>query len=499
MFWQVCFRFAQTFPKLEKLGLHAWAEKLEAGLRLASKSGKTLHDLPPFGRKMEKAVLGNEEARKELSQRGAVFGIIRVVENCGSGARLTMEFEPGCDDAEMLGDDLVTVMEGAMRRRTENFLDEMKKAGIKVDYRVVIDSLAEAPELNEQHGIITGLDAASLLLEVDLDNGVTRKFRLENLVREEAFLAGNVRPRLEGTLSAKLRLCAGCGCREKALGVYKSCKACRAVHYCSRTCQVSDWKRAGGHKTTCGKGPSTPAAASRDQPAAVNSNLLAAVNSNLLAAAVNTARPQADSTELSAFMNRAVQIVVLPPDGEPYSMTLRPGTFEDQMLEIAVDILGGTEMYDMGHIEIKRHGYALTGVRVYFNAEATQNGIGKGNPAATALTVGMHQLLDIDEQGEIKTDIRGNALLVKIDWEECGGGYMRQVEPERLADFSLEAYMKWGGSFKTAPVPRGDGTWGMLTSFFPKTPAGEKDQETFMRGFLGLRGLPYPLQLGTQV
>lgn len=42
--------------------------------------------------------------------------------------------------------------------------------------------------------------------------------------------------------------CAGC---EKTQGPFSHCARCKKVHYCSKECQVADWKK--GHRDVCKK------------------------------------------------------------------------------------------------------------------------------------------------------------------------------------------------------------------------------------------------------
>eukprot|EP00961_Rhodomonas_salina_P159387 2146435-Rhodomonas_salina.1 len=90
MFWQVCFRFAETFPRLSKIAKQdEWKDTMEEGLLTASKSGKTQYALPSFGRKMEKAVLdGGESVRMQLSAAGLEAGMVYVTERTPDGAHL---------------------------------------------------------------------------------------------------------------------------------------------------------------------------------------------------------------------------------------------------------------------------------------------------------------------------------------------------------------------------------------------------------------------------
>ena len=52
-----------------------------------------------------------------------------------------------------------------------------------------------------------------------------------------------------GSNKAALRLCQHCRATEAMLGDFKACSRCKAVHYCSKDCQTSDWKA--GHKKAC--------------------------------------------------------------------------------------------------------------------------------------------------------------------------------------------------------------------------------------------------------
>lgn len=45
--------------------------------------------------------------------------------------------------------------------------------------------------------------------------------------------------------------CAACGAAEAETVKLKKCSQCQRVAYCSKECQVQDWKA--GHKTVCGR------------------------------------------------------------------------------------------------------------------------------------------------------------------------------------------------------------------------------------------------------
>jgi len=64
--------------------------------------------------------------------------------------------------------------------------------------------------------------------------------------------------------SGKLRSCAlaSCGAIEAHKSQYSRCSACKAVVYCSKTCQTADWP---SHKKAC-KAARTAAAATQDAP-----------------------------------------------------------------------------------------------------------------------------------------------------------------------------------------------------------------------------------------
>ncbi|KAF9974706.1 hypothetical protein BGZ73_001825 [Actinomortierella ambigua] len=64
---------------------------------------------------------------------------------------------------------------------------------------------------------------------------------------------GESADKAEGPNADGLRTCSMAGCQnvEKSKGEFKRCAGCKKNYYCSRACQVNDWKQ--GHKNKCNK------------------------------------------------------------------------------------------------------------------------------------------------------------------------------------------------------------------------------------------------------
>jgi hypothetical protein len=90
------------------------------------------------------------------------------------------------------------------------------------------------------------------------------------------------------TKTCESQVCAQCG----ATGAKKSCGQCRAVRYCSASCQKLHWKR-GGHKQACGAHVSATAAGA--QLAAVDSLALCTLTERRLCPICHTKDDTFDS------------------------------------------------------------------------------------------------------------------------------------------------------------------------------------------------------------
>ena len=53
-------------------------------------------------------------------------------------------------------------------------------------------------------------------------------------------------------------MCAEASCRAKLCAPLLQCAKCKAAAYCSKECQIRDWKA--GHKRDCGQGVAATAA-----------------------------------------------------------------------------------------------------------------------------------------------------------------------------------------------------------------------------------------------
>jgi len=431
MFWQICFRFVECFPRLKKAGQGVWEEKLEEGLQTASRCGKKAHSMPSFGRKMERALLKGGGAA--LSITGSAYALQRVLELVPNDVQLRVEMDEETEQAP--AGQFLSEMHARFVNPEAAFAEDVRQAGLGVGTRVVIEGLVKASHYNDKRGTIRGIDTATARLEVELEGGGQMlKVKLAN-VRDEA---SGTREPAEGEMSivGACKVCAGCKRTESAPGIFKSCKACRLVYYCGKECQVRDWKQGGHRKVCCKRGAA------------------------LLAAGM-------------------VHAVVLPggKDGFPYAKVVKGGSFAEQMRFVCTELLGCQDPTEMQHTRIQRGKAAdLIGVLLFYNAAVTNGGLARGNSRASALKVHPDTLLQFDGNGEL-CEVRGDAVLLRMGCELLEDGEYACCLPERLEHFELETYMRNLGSFQMLQIPRK----GVMTSFFASTPEGEALQREVLQ------------------
>jgi hypothetical protein len=247
---------------------------------------------------------------KGLAEEGylrAIHLAIKWIEDCNLKQTIIEKDDEDSSDFMKSFDSALIADERGTGHAIETMETQMLDS-LKIHDRVQIQGLKARPELNGCSGMVIGKDVKTRRAQVKIDDAVSTaattggrivKIKATNLlhhhhrscdprppsprscdlrppsparINSRSEEEGQASPRkfeIEGALVGQLRLCAHCGKKEDFPKHFRACSRCHTPRYCSKDCQVQDWKglesstcrphkhRKGvsfAHKTICGKG-----------------------------------------------------------------------------------------------------------------------------------------------------------------------------------------------------------------------------------------------------